>query len=398
MDFTFNKEDMAFQQEVRDFMKKELPEDWPGIPWVGEPAKETKDSLAFARNFTEKMRVKGWLTMHWPKEYGGEDAPLSKRVIFAREIGYWKAPQLDIYGPSIVGETLINFGTEEQKKEHLPLILNGNVLWTQGFSEPDAGSDLASLRTSAVEKGEYFIVNGQKTWTSAAHHADWMFLLVRTDPDAQSKHKGISLLYTDIKTPGITPRPLLNIAGGHTFNEVFLDNVKIPKNNLIGKKNDGFRYAMATLDYERSSSVKMIGSMERRLEDLVGFVNQERAKGSNRTNEHLVNERLAKLATDIEVAKLLAYRVVHQDAKGKPVTWEASMLFAFYADLMKRLCRVGTQILGPYGQLGPDSQYALLHGMEQSGYLYTPAYSLAGGTTEIQRNIVAWRGLGLPRA
>lgn len=397
MDFTFNEEDMKFRQEVRDFMKKELPEDWPGIPWIGEPAKETAEALTFARNFTEKMREKGWLTMHWPKKYGGEDASVSKRMILAWETGYFKAPQLDIYGPSIVGETLINFGTEEQKKEHLPIILNGNVLWAQGFSEPDAGSDLGSLQTLAVEEGDFYIVNGQKTWSSAAHYADWMFLLARTDPDAGSKHEGISLLYVDMKTPGITHTPIINIAGGHHFNDIYLDNVKIPKNNLIGKKNNGFKIAMTALDYERTSSVKLVGSLARRMEDLVAFVNEKKNNGESFPNEELIKERLAKLATEVEVAKLLAFRVVHESSKGKSVTYEASLQYAFYSGLAKRLSRVATQIMGPYGQLGPESSFAPLYGMEQSHYLYTPANSLAGGTTEILKTVVALRGLRLPR-
>jgi hypothetical protein len=397
MDFGFSEEDKKFKEEVEAFMKEELPADWPGIPWLGEPAKETPESLAFAKQFTEKLRNKGWLTMHWPKQYGGEDAPLSKRVILAREIGYWKAPLLDIYGPSIVGETLINFGTEEQKREHLPRILEGNVLWTQGFSEPNAGSDLAALETTAIEDGDYFVVNGQKTWSSAAHHADWMFLLARTDPNAGSKHKGISLLYTSMKAEGITYTPILNIAGGHTFNDVFLDNVKIPKKNLIGKKDDGFKVAMATLDYERSSAAKEIGTLERRIDDIVKYLKTELEKNNPIANKALIKERIAKSATELEILKLLAYRVIHNAAKGKSVTYEASMQHAFQGDLNKRIITNVVRILGPYGQLGPESSFAPIHGMMKQAYLYIPAFSLAGGTTEIQRNIVAWRGLGLPR-
>lgn len=397
MDFQLNEEDRIFQQEVRDFMKNELPTDWPGLPWIGEPAKETEESLAFARNFTNKMREKGWLTMHWPKEYGGENAPLSKRLVLAEEIGYFKAPQIDVYGPSIVGMTLINHGTDEQKAEHLPKILSGNVFWAQGFSEPDAGSDLASLQTTAVEDGGDFIINGQKTWSSCAHFADWMFVLVRTDPDAAQKHKGISLLYVDMKTPGITCTPITNIAGDHTFNDVFFDNVRVPKKNLIGKLNQGFYLAMATLDYERSEGGKLVGLMKRRVDDLVDYVKNMKDQNSSMPNYALIRDRLAKLQIDISVMKLLSYRLLDNEVKGKSVTYEASMQFAFYADLMKRICRVGTQVLGAYGQLGPDSPFAPLYGMEQRAYLYTPAYSLAGGTTEIQRNIIARQGLGLPK-
>lgn len=397
MDFEFSEEDKKFQKEVREFMKAELPADWPGVPWMGEPAKETPESLDFARNFTKKMRDKGWLTMHWPKQYGGEDAPISKRIILAEEVGYWKAPQLDIYGPSIVGMTLINFGTEEQKKMHLPKILEGNVLWTQGFSEPNAGSDLGSLQMTGEIDGDDYVVNGQKTWSSAAHLADWMFVLVRTDTNAPSKHKGISLLYVDIKTPGISITPMLNIAGGHTFNDVYFDSVRIPRSNIIGKENDGFKIAMASLDYERTEGMNKVGNMRRRLEDLVDYINKKKAESGFFPRETLFRERLAKMRVEVEVLKLLSYRMINNEMQGKPVTYEASMSFAFYGDLAKRLSRLSVQVLGMYGQLGPECEFAPMYGMEQSHYLYTPAFSLAGGTTEIQRSIVAWRGLGMPR-
>ena len=397
MDFALSQEDNQFRQEVRDFMATELPDDWKGIPWVGEPAEETEEALQFAKSFTNRMRDRGWLTMHWPVEYGGEGASPTKQLIVAEEVGYANAPLIDIYGPSIVGLTLINFGTEEQKKEHLPKIKGGEVLWTQGFSEPDAGSDLASLRTSAKEEGDFFILNGQKTWSSVAHFADWMFLLVRTDPDAEKNYKGISLLYVDMKTPGITTRPIINIAGGHTFNEVFFDDVKVPKDYLIGERNKGFYIAMASLDYERSGGIQRAAQNKRTIDNLVKYVNERKRAGETIPDEALVRERLAQSAIDVEISRLLGYRIIHEQSKGEQVTYEASMQFAFMADLTKRLNRLSTQILGLYGQLGMKSEWAHMHGVEQRAYLHTPAFSLAGGTTEIQRNVVAWRGLGLPR-
>ena len=226
--------------------------------------------------------------------------------------------------------------------------------------------------------------------------ADWMFVLVRTDSEAP-KHKGISLLYIDIKTPGISINPILNIAGGNTFNDVYFDNVRVPRENIIGNENEGFKIAMATLDYERTEGMKMVGSMQRRLEDLVKFINQIKAEKGTFTREELFRARLAEIRARVEVLKMLTYRVANNEANGRPVTYEASMSFSYYGDLSKRLARLSMNILGMYGQLGPNSVSAPLYGMEQINYLYTPAFSLAGGTTEIQKNIVAWRGLGMPR-
>jgi len=399
LDFKFTAEDETFRQEVRAFIDKELPPDWTGSPWVGEPEKETEESWQFAREFTHKMQAeKGWLTMHWPKEYGGHGASAVKQCILYEEIGFSRAPLVDIYGPNMVGPTLIYFGTEEQKKEHLPRIKGGQVIWTQGFSEPDAGSDLVSLKTSATEEADHFVINGQKTWSSIAHYADWMFILVRTDPHAAKKHEGLSLLYLDMKTQGITYTPLINIARGHTFNEVFFENVRVPKNNLIGEKNKGWLLAMATLNFERAFGIGRVGQINRWIKELVGYVNEKKQRGELIPAEALVREHLVQLSIDSEVLRLLAYRVIYEQSKGRIPSYEASIQFAFGAELMKRLFKTGMQILGPYSQLGMESKWAKLKGLMQRDYLYTPALTLAGGTTEIHKNIIASRGLGLPRS
>ena len=399
MDFRFTEEEERFRREVRDFIIKELPSDWTGPPWVGEPEKETEESWRFARTFTYRLQgEKKWLTMHWPKEYGGQNASPAKQFILNQEIGYWRAPLVDIYGPNIVGPTLINFGTNEQKKQHLPKILSGKVIWTQGFSEPDAGSDLASLKTTAKEEEDCFVVNGQKTWSSIAHHADWMFILVKTDSQAPKKHKGLSLLCLDMKTPGISHSPLINIARNHTFNDVFFDDVRVPKKNLIGEKNRGWYVAMTTLDYERSGGAARVGGARRWLKELTQFVEDKKRRGEVLPAEALIRDRLAQLAVEVEVWRLLAYRVIDEQGKGCLSGHEAAIQFAFGNDLTKRLHRIGTQILGLYGQLGVGFKWAYLRGMMERDYLYTPAYTLAGGSIEIQRSIIAWRGLGLPRS
>ncbi len=398
MDFKLTEEEEGFRQEVRDFIVKELPPDWTGPPWIAESEKETEESWQFARDFTYKLLVeKKWLIMQWPKEYGGQGASPTYLDILNDEIAYWRAPMVDCYGPYMVGPTLINFGTEEQKKEHLPRILSGKVLWTQGFSEPDAGSDLASVKTTAKEEEDCFVINGQKTWSSIAHRADWMFVLARTDPQAPRKHEGLSLFYLDMKTPGISFSPLVNIARNHTFNDVFFDNVRVPKKNLVGEKNRGWNLTIATLDYERTWGITKVGGAKRWLEELTQFINDKKRRGEIIPDEAILRDRLAQLAVYVEVWRLLAYRMVHMLGKGRLSSHEAAIQYAFGNEFIRRLHRVGMQILSLYGQLGVESKWAPLKGMMERDYLYSPAFTLGGGTSEIQRNIIALRGLGLPR-
>ncbi|MFC1974030.1 acyl-CoA dehydrogenase family protein [Chloroflexota bacterium] len=398
MNFLFTEEDERWRREVRECINEMLPEEWTGPPWAAEPEKDTEESWAFAREFNRKLYKKGWLTMAWPEEYGGQNASATKEAIFREELAYARAPLVDIYGPTIVGPTLMNFGSEEQKKEHLGRIRTGGVLWTQGFSEPDAGSDLANLKTRAVKDGDYYVINGQKVWTSVGDRADWTFLLVRTGGPDLPRHKGLSLFLSELKgLEGWTPRPLENIGGGRTFCEVFLDNVRIHKDNLVGGENKGWYVAMASLDYERAGGAAFPAGYRRVLDDLVEYVKEKRKQGEVISHYAVVRHRLAELAVEIEAAKMFGYRIFCMLDQGNRPNYEASLSHAYQADLGKRLFSVGMQILGLYGQLGMESKAKRLKGMITRDYLYSVARGLAGGSAEVMRNVIATRGLNLPR-
>jgi alkylation response protein AidB-like acyl-CoA dehydrogenase len=305
-----------------------------------------------------------------------------------------RVPPVGGMGTSMVGPTLITHGNEEQKKEHLSRILSGEVQWCQGFSEPGSGSDLASLQTRAVKDGDDYVINGQKIWTSGAQFAHWMFMMARTDPDAP-KHKGISYFLLDMKSPGVTVRPLTNLANQDMFNEVFFDNVRVPAKNIVGELNRGWYVGTTTLDFERSSIGSAVG-IRIQLDQLVKYAKEHQADGSSRTGYMTsIKSELADRYVEANVAKMMSYRVVSMQAKGLIPNHEASMTKLFASELSQRISRTGVKVLGLYGQLyGND---APMRGRYESSYMTSLSSTIAGGTSEIQRNIIATRGLGLPR-
>ena len=291
---------------------------------------------------------------------------------------------------------MIVHGTEEQRKKYLPGILAGQDIWCQGYSEPSAGSDLASLQTRAVRDGDDYVINGQKIWTSLAHMAKNMILLARTDPDAP-KHKGITYFIMDMKSPGINVRPLMNMAGSHEFNEVFLDNVRVPKENIIGEENRGWYAAMTTLDFERSAIGSAIG-MKQTVESIIEYA---RDHDSDHTSALKVNPMVRHELTDrlleVEIARMFSYRVVTLQNRGLIPNYEASLMKLYNTELNQRIARTGLRMLGMYGQLDRGSELAPNKGRNCYTFLRSAAYTIEGGTSEVQRNIVAQRGLGLPR-
>jgi alkylation response protein AidB-like acyl-CoA dehydrogenase len=296
----------------------------------------------------------------------------------------------------MIGPTLIIHGNDEQKKEHLGRILSGDVQWCQGFSEPGSGSDLASLQTRAVRDGDDYVINGQKIWTSGAQYAHWMFMLARTDADAP-KHKGISYFLVDMKSPGVTVRPLINLANQAFFNEVFFDNVRVPAKNLIGEENRGWYIGTTTLDFERSSIGSSVG-MRQQVENLIRFAKEhsddhQSSLDWNSSARYELSDRLL----ETQVAKMLSYRVVTMQAKGLVPNYEASITKLFTTELNQRIARTGVKVAGLYGQLLPGSAHAAAKGRYGNSYMQTLGSTIAGGTSEIQRNIIAQRGLGLPR-
>jgi alkylation response protein AidB-like acyl-CoA dehydrogenase len=310
------------------------------------------------------------------------------------EFAEHRAPNVGGMGVSMCGPTLIVHGSEEQKKEHLSRILSGEVTWCQGFSEPGSGSDLASLQTRAVRDGDDYVLNGQKIWTSGAHRADWMFMLARTDPEAP-KHKGISYFLVDMKSPGITIRPLVNMLGNADFNEVFFDNVRVPAKNLVGEENRGWYIGTTTLDFERSSIGSAVG-LRQTMDDLIAYAAEHAGDGTSRlSSTPSVRYEVADRYVEVNVARLMSYRVITMQAKGMIPNHEASMTKLFSSELGQRISRTGMKVLGLYGQT--HGSKAPMRGRFERMYMQTVASTIAGGTSEIQRNIMAQRGLGMPR-
>lgn len=392
MEFRFTPEEERFRGEIRGFLRRELPADWGGAGALGE-AREAQ--WGFLRSFQKRLAERKWLTLGWPEEHGGLAASHMMQVIYNEEMTYFRAPTQLGVGPDRVGPTIILYGTEEQKRQHLPGIVGGETVWCQGFSEPGAGSDLASLQTTAVADGDYFVVKGQKIWTSLAQSADWCILLARTDPEAP-KHRGISYFLLDMKTPGVEVRPLVDMLGRNTFHEVFFDSVRIPRSCLVGELNRGWYVAAATLDFERSGINRVVTGI-RVYEELVGYAARSKADGGRLLDDTRVRQKLAELAIEFQAGRLLAYRVASMQARGQIPNAEASISKLYGTELQQRLAESGMEILGLGGQIEPGSRWASLQGRVEQFYLFAVALTIAAGTSEIMRNIIAGRGLGLPR-
>ncbi len=393
MDFRFAPEEEAFRQELRDFLKEHLPRGWGGRN-DREPL--PPDEAKLAEEFTKALARKGWLTLAWPLEYGGQGASATRQLVYNEEMSYQRAPGAANQGASLVGPTLMVHGTDEQRRRFLPAIARNEIRWCQGFSEPGAGSDLASLETRAVEDGDDFVLTGQKVWCSGAQRADWCILLARTDPDAP-KHKGISYFLTDMKSPGLSIRPLVNMLGSGAFCEIFLDSVRVPRDCLVGEKNRGWYVATTTLDFERSGIQRVMYAM-RTLEDLVEYARETTLGGRRLSENAAVRHRLAELKIEFEIGRTLCYRVAWMQSRGLIPNYEASVSKLYGTELQARLGNAGVNLLGLGGQLTPDSPWAPLRGRIESYYLASASYTIAAGTSEVQRNIIAMRGLGLPRA
>jgi alkylation response protein AidB-like acyl-CoA dehydrogenase len=392
VEFTFTPEQEEFREELRRFLAQELPADWKV---ENDREGMGPDGLAFSQRFAQALGRRGWLTMSWPKEYGGAAASHIEQLIYNEEMAWAGAPLGFGFGTQLVGPTLMVWGSEEQRARHLPPIARAEVLWCQGFSEPGAGSDLASLQTRAARDGDDYVINGQKIWTSEGHLAEWMILLARTDTEAP-KHKGISYFLVDLKTPGISMHPLVNLMDTHAFNQVYFDNVRVPKENLVGEENRGWYVATTTLDFERSGINRVIWAL-RQYYELADFVKAQAATGQRWAMAPSIRHRLAELRIEFEIGKLLAYRVAWLQNAGKIPNYESSMAKMYGSELNRRFGAEALTILGLAGQLEPGTHWAPLEGRLERTFLAGFSYTIAGGTSEIQRNIIAQRGLGLPR-
>jgi len=389
MDFRFTEQEEAFREEVRDFLRQELPEGWKGRRFTEIIG--TANGQALMKSLGRKLGAKGWVGLQWPKEYGGLGAGPMHGLIFEEEMGYNLAP-VDIYLESWVGGTIIIHGTDEQKRRYLPGIASYQTKICIGYSEPGAGSDLFALRTIAVEDNDCFIINGQKTFTSSAHKADLCWLAARTDPNLP-KQRGISILMVDMRTPGITVRPLFDLLGIHHLNEVFFDNVRVPKDCLVGKKNEGLEPIITELDIERASfggGINQIARARRTLEELIEYLDDSGKCDS------ITRHKLAGRAVDLEVARLMSYRVAWLATKGGVPHYEATVSKLFGSEAIQRFARTVMEIAGLKGMLTGPSRCTILDGRIPEHYAFSLSETIGAGTSEVMRNIVAIC-LGLPR-
>jgi len=388
MDFRLSEEQEKFRQEVRDFLEGEIKQGlWqPSCDaWI----------MGHDPEFTKRVAAKGWIGLTWPKEYGGQGRSFVDRLILTEEMLRYGAPAAcHWFADRQIGGAIVHYGTEEQRKELLPKILKGEAYVGLGMSEPDAGSDLASLKTKAVEDGDYYVIDGQKTWTSGGSHMNWISLVARTDPDAP-KHRGISEFLFETSLPGVTVVPIVDITGGTHFNEVFFEDVRIPKKCLIGEKNRGFYQVLNQLDYERSGMERLMANYPL-FEALIQYTKETKRNGKPLSEEPVIRSKLAQLKIELEIGRLHMYRVAVVMDEGRAPNWESSMSKAYGTAFEQRLASMAIEILGLYGQLSPQSKWVPVQGMAYHSYLSSKGYSLQAGTSEVLKNILALRKLGLP--
>jgi len=393
MDFRFSDADEAFRAEFRKWLEANLPEGARGKDFTveffaGEEGQEFERRMAWHK----RMYEGGWIAIQWPKEYGGRGASLTQQIVYEEELARAGAPRtVNGQGLGLVGPTLMHWGTEEQRRRYLQPMMTSEEIWCQGYSEPGSGSDLASLQARAVDDGDYFIVNGQKIWTSDAHHADMCFLLVRTDAEAP-KHKGITYLLVDMHSPGISVRPLVQMTGDRGFNEVFFEDVRVPKKNIVGDLNNGWLVALTSLMYERRAPeiTTLVGQ-------LVRVAAARKTGGTAAWSDTSVRQQLVKFHCEAEAIRLAGLRQLTQRLKGRPPGPEGSILKLAYSELNVRINQFAMELIGAYAPLEYQAEYAVDDGRWSYRMLAARGLTIAAGTSEIQHNIIGERILGLPK-
>jgi alkylation response protein AidB-like acyl-CoA dehydrogenase len=392
MNFDFTAEENRFRDTLRAWLDQHAPALLADGPQYADPEKRWERAMRWHRALFDA----GWVGIYWPREYGGRGATLVEQYIHEEEMDRINAPgTINPVGLNIAGPTIMQWGTDEMKHRYLPPILSGDEIWCQGYSEPGAGSDVASLTTRAEDRGDYFVVNGQKVWTTLAHRAHFCLLLCRTDPSAP-KHKGLSYMLVDMKTPGITVRPLVQMTGNHDFNEIFFDDVAVSKGNLLGPQNDGWRVGVTTLMFERIT-VGALLQIEREAERLRELLTRRDASGQRPADDPSVRQRFAQMQTECQAARHSSLRSLTRRLKGQPPGPEGSIAKLFRTETMLRMASFAEEVLGPYAQLVEGSPFAIEHGRWMHSFFYARAQTIAGGTSEIQRNVIGERVLGLPK-
>ena len=390
MDLKFSPEDEAFRLEARAWLEENVPEH------VRKRANlRTHVSRADRVPFYRALRKKGWYGVQWPKEFGGAGMPLSRQVVLQEEMRRANAPTLD-GGIGQVGPLIIQYGTPEQQKRFLPPILEGEESWCQGYSEPGAGSDLASLATRAELHDGEFVLNGQKVWTSTAHEADWMYILVRTDQTAEKRQAGISFLLMDMKSPGITISPIHQITGEHDFCEVFLNDVHVPRENLLGELNGGWGMAKRLLEYERLGSYGNY-PLERTIGRLIETARKPDSTGRCALDASTIRQRLAQVSIESRATVYLGYRSLTKMLRGGAPGPESAAIKLSASEIMQRITQIGMDVLGPTSQIWQDPSFSEDDNVWPMFEVSSRQLTIARGTSEIQRNIISERVLGLPR-
>ena len=396
LDFRLTPEQQALKKEFENFFRDEMKK---APPLGAENIYDNDEAWDFHCYMARRLGEKGWLSRPWPREYGGQAAPIIEQLLFNEVKAYYRAPGIDYQGLGMLAPTLLASGNEGQKQQHLPPIARGEIMWCQGWSEPNAGSDLASLKTKAVRDGDYYVVNGQKAWTSGAHRAQWCFMLARTDPE-QARHRGLSFFLVDMKTPGIKLRPVKAMNGTYMFNEMFFDDVKVPKENMVGEENRGWYVSLMTMNFERSS-IGFMAEAKRNLEELIEFCKETKRKGRLLSEDPIARSTLAQLVTEVEVGLALSYKVAWLQGKGEAFVIPAAIAGCagkvYGSELGQRLAYAGSRILGLYGQVKAGSKWSPLMGRFESSYQECVSLNMGGGTSEIMRNVIAMRGLEMPR-
>jgi alkylation response protein AidB-like acyl-CoA dehydrogenase len=393
MDFKFSDADESFRSEFRRWLEANLPSEHHKTAFAieffaNEEGEDWEKRLAWHK----KMHAGGWIGIQYPREYGGRGSTIAQQYIYDEELNRAGAPQLvNGQGIGLVGPTLMLWGTEDQRRRYLPKMLAADEIWCQGYSEPGSGSDLASLQTRAVEDGDYFVVNGQKVWTSDAHHADMCFLLVRSDPTAP-KHKGISYLLVDMHSPGITVHPLVQMTGDRGFNEMFFEDVRVPKKNLVGKKNNGWLVALTSLMYERRAR-----DMAPIVHELAALSRLLAREGSTAWDDSSVRQKVADFACEAWAIRYLGLRQLTRQLKGLPPGPESSIQKLAYSELNLRIQKFAMELLGVYGQMTYQAPFAIDEGKWSYRMLAARGMIIGAGTSEIQRNVIGERVLGLPK-
>jgi len=399
MDLNLSPSELSFRDELRAWLVGNVPKDWDSRR--GEPAKaqSMEARFEFLKKWQRKMYEAGWAGISWPKEYGGRGASLMEQVIFWQEMAQAGAPPLaNVLGLGLIGPTLIAFGTETQKKRYLSKILSADEIWCQGFSEPNAGSDLANVSCAAELQGDQYIVNGQKVWNSYGWAADWCELVVRTDP-TQAKHKGLTVILVDMKSQGVEVRPLRQMTGETEFNEIFFHDVRVPAENVVGKVNDGWSVAIGTLMHERGTFGAGLQVMYRRnMDRLIELARTTDRNGGKAADDPVIRQKLAQCYAEIEIMRWNQMRAFSRiSATGVPGP-EGSIQKIFWSELNQRFQQIAQEILGPFGQLEQGDPLAIDNGAWSYGYVRSRGNTIEAGTSEIQRNIIGHFVLGLPKS